>query len=806
MNKKKWLPDAPQTERTFYFLIFALIVCGLAVLLFLEHRGVENTINWDILSELGEIPVQLDSDPNGGKLFGKAFIIKEQFVPSPLVISTWLVAGYLGVGALALVLLLCAVVALPRLWYLASMTIFVGLLASFRLEILQLFGSTNALAFGAVVLLLGGLSYYFHAFRPHTDFRQKAFGFALLLLLLGILAHFGARAPLPALTLASYSVLGMGALSVVFIFFNSFEVIVGFVYVVSNRRTGLGKNSLLNFLFISFLYLLTVLLIYLQNTRQLTGDFWLVSPFALLAISTILGFWGFKKRTKDYLPFDEVGAWLYAGGALLTVATVAYALGTNNNPLIEVFEDAIVYSQLALATVFVFYAGLNFYPLFKQGLEVHKVLYKPLKMSLAQVWTVGGLAAVSLLAADRFLAIDQAQAGYYNALGDLYTTTKEYKLAEEYYKLALQRDFQNHKSNFSLASLALAQGDRPTAGVYFNQALRKNPSPQAYAGLSKALLDENLFFDAIFNLRRGNQAFPKSGELQTNLGYLYARTRIADSTLYYWQLAPQNTRRPEVAAANLLAFYAQNPELAPAQDTPRGTYPSYEANRLAQLRTTDANASFAITLPADSALSVNNLAYLYNYATHQRDTTLLPLLRRLEEKESNFYDDLQLARAYVSYYGGNKIEALDLLASKITADTSAKTALNRQTLNFWLAKESSNSFGNLVALKTEVDYQNALRQSPFDVALLQQATVFFNQQKRPQIAYQAILNALRFNRTSPAVQQLYIMQALQMHLTDFAEDGLKDLAALVSPADFQAFLKTYQAQRQQVEAKKNMEW
>ena len=796
MKNPSLTPDAPISARSLYFFALTLLLFALASLLYVRYLGIENIVNWDILSELGEIPVQLDSASNG-KLLGKAFVIKEQFVPSLMAVSEWKSWIYLGVCSVGIALILSAIVALPRLWYLAAMTVFVAAIAGLRLEILQLFNHSGPWAFVLVIATLGGVSYFFHAFQRYVSFEKKLAGFGLAIVLLAIILHFGARAPLPALTVASYSLLSTTALSVVFVFFNSFEIIAAFVYVVSNRRTGLGKNSLINFLFISSLYLLGVLLTYLRNTRQIEGDFWLIGPFILFTIAVILGLWSFKKRTNTVLPFDEIGAWLYVGGALIAAATMAYALATDNNPLIEVFEDAIVYSQLSLALVFVVYVGINFYPLFRQGLEVHKVLYKPLKMSLAQVWVVGGLGAISLLASDKFFAIDQATAGQHNALGDLYTATRDYKLAEEYYKLALKDDFQNHKSNFALASLALTQGDRTAAGVYFKQALRKNPSPQAYAGLSKAMLDENLFFDAIFNLRRGIRDFPKNGELQNNLGYLYARTRINDSTLYYWQLAKQNARRPEVAGANLLAFYAQNPALAPVEPAASGTYPSYEANRLAQLRIPDAEAKFAVSLPADSALSVNNLAYLYNYATHQRDTALLPLLRRLEEKDGNgnFYEDLQLARAYVEYYKHDKIIALDLLAAKATSDTSAKAALVRQTLNFWLTKEATAAAPNLANLKTETDYQNALRQAPLNVAVLQQTTDFFNRKNKPEVAYQAILNALRFSRTLPSVQKLYIMQASKMHLTDFAEDGLKDLAALTTVADYEAFLKIYQAQR-----------
>jgi Flp pilus assembly protein TadD len=610
-------------------------------------------------------------------------------------------------------------------------------------------------------------------------------------------------------------------LAVGFVGWLSVEIIAGFVYVVTHPRTGFGKNSLLNFLFLAGLYLFSILLLYLKITRQIESDFWYVSPFVLYAISTILGIGSFAKRTEDRLPFREIGAWLYAGLGLVATAAMAFALFTYNNSLIEVFEDAIVYSQLAIGTIFVGYIGLNFWPLFRQGKAVYKVIYKPMRILQAQAWLIGGMGVVALLSLNRFFSIDQARAGYDNSLGDLHLATGEYALANQYYQLALDLDYQNHKSGFALASLALRQGDRTTAGAYFQQALQKDPSPQAYAGLGQALLDENLFFDAIFNLRKGIQTFPKNGELQNNLGYLYTQTTIADSAYYYFELARQNARNNEVPETNLLTFWGKALTFANAKNptsslgltkadfketnllASKVSSLSHEANRLAvaQLTGEKTEAIQVNTgLPKDSALSVNNFAYLYNYGQYTRDSSLATLFRKLVNtgNNGNFYHELQLAQAY-SEYQRDKIAAFDILASQTVADTSQKVALARQTLQYWLLKENQRSFAEVEKLKSETDFLGALRQHPFDLTLLQKATTFLNQQKKPQVAYQALLNALRFRRDSPELQKLYVLQCLYLRLTDFAEDGLRDLFAITTSADYQAFLKTYQAQRALIE-------
>lgn len=848
-------------QRFLYITSLGLLAFGLAVLLFFHYRGIENTVRWEVLSELDEVPVQLDSlqlaaggvpldgspssagsaqpDTNRAAsrqqsaignqqstilLSGKAYLLKEQFVPVRIDTPEWLVWGYWCMVLTGLVLLLSAVTVLSRRWYIGCMMAFIGLLAVAHLEVLQLFGSDKALGFGIAAAVLGGISYYLHAFRDDVTIERRIFIFTVPVVLLAVAFSFFSKTPLVALTIASYSPVPALLLAVGFIGWLSIEIIAGLVYVTTHPRTGFGKNSLLNFLFIAGLYLFSVLLLYLKITRQTENNFLYLSPFVLYVISVVIGSWSLAKRTETSLPFREAAVWLYTGLGLVTTAIMAFVIFTDNNPLIEVFEDAIIYSQLAIGTVFTGYIGLNFWPLFKQGKAVYKVMYKPIRILQPQVWLIGGMGVVTLVSLNRFHSLDQVQAGHYNALGDLHTATREYAIAEQYYQLALDLDFQNHKSGFSLASLALLQGDRLSAGAYFQQALHKDPTPQAYAGLSQALLNENLFFDAVFNLRKGLNVFSDNGELQNNLGYLYTRTTIADSAYYYFELARQNAINRSVPETNLLAFWGKSLTAPDSSNALSGlgltkadfketkllesTYASlsHEANRTALAQLTGEKTvvkKIDIALSSDSALSVNNFAYLYNVGQYTQDTTLAPLFRQLIATgiNGNFYNELQLAYASAEY-NRDKIIAFDILASQTVADTSQKVALTRKTLQFWLLQERTQEAAATALapkLRSEADYIAALRRHPFSLAILQKATDFFNQRKRPNIAYQYLLNALRFRRDSPELQKTYILQCLHLRLTEFAEDGLRDLFSLASATDYQAFLKTYQAQRALIE-------
>lgn len=837
---QKWNP----IQRFLYHTVLGLVVFSLSTMLFFHWRGIENTVQWQVLSELDDVAVQLDSlalvpssefqvpspasnvqrpTSNVIPLLGKVYLLKEQFVPVQSDLPQWLAWFFLAFMLAGWVLLLSAISAFSRWGYIAAMTIFIGFLTLSHLEILQLFGTDNSLGLGISLVILGGTSYYLHAFREDLPIEKRIFIFTGLVAGLVLLFSFFSETPFIALTTAAYSLFPAILLSLGFIIWLAVEIIAGFVYVVTNPKTGFGKNSLLNFLFLTGLYLFSLFLLYLKITRQTDDDFWYVSPFVLFAISVVLGVWGFVKRTEVFLPFREIGAWFYAGLALIATSTMAFVLFTHNNSYIEVFEDVVVYSQLTIGTVFTAYIALNFWPIFKQGKAVYKIIYKPIRFLQTQAWMIGGMALIGLFAFNRLHTIDQVQAGHYNTLGDLHTATNEGVLADQFYQIALNFDFQNHKSCFALASLALRLGDSQAAGAYYQQALQKDPSPQAYTGLGQVLMNENLFFDAIFNLRKGIQTFPKSGELQNNLGYLYTKTALADSAYYYFELARQNTTNPDVPETNELAFWGKaltfndgkNPiaslgltkedfKATKLLETPTKTL-SHEANRLAvaQLVNEKTKANqLEIVFPKNSALSVNNFAYLYNYGLFTRDSNFALLFRRLinTTTNGNFYHELHLAEAYTAYRH-DKLAALDILAAQTIADTSQRVALARQTLQYWLLKEQEldKNPATFAHLRDLQSIKNELRQHPFNEVLLQKAVTLFNQQKQPKLAYQALLNALRFRGDSPELQKMYILQCLQMRLIDFAEDSLRDLYALTSSTDYQAFLKTYQAQRALIE-------
>ncbi|GAB4054903.1 tetratricopeptide repeat protein [Spirosoma litoris] len=988
-----------RTYRLTYLFSFIVFCISLVAFVIAWLRGLGNVVSWDVLSELNELPIIFHSFSDGilgYAVNGKAYAVSEQFVASAMQVRPVLATAFLIGICIAFVLLISAITRFDRIRYLIGMAILILGLAFFRWEMLEVPGLGSNYLFLLLTFLFGTTSYYFHAFRSDYPIAIRLGVFGVLTL--GVSLALSALSPVkfPALVVVSYGMPVLLALGSGFIFFIATEVVAGLVWLTSAGRSEEGKTpsrrtlGINNFLFISLLYLVNLALTWLKNTKYIDWDVLAISPFILYLISVKMGVWGFRRlvEQQDTFSFRDSGAYLYMGLALLTTLTIGYTFVTANDPLIEVFEDVITYTQLAMGLCFVAYVVINFLPIYQQNLPVYRVLYKPKRLELSLFRIVGVVGVIALLGSGGLITVRQSVAGYYNGLGDYYVASNQPTSANAFYQLALEQEFQNHKSNYGMASLALAQNNQTAAAFYFQQALLKKPNPQDYAGLSQTYLNTGLFFEAVKALQRGIRAFPNSGELQNNLGYLYARTSVADSAYYYFKSATTTSGRNEVPESNLLAFYARNPTVLAADSTlarsvTESTYESYQANALAlrivaaQDTTQPHRPTWLSNETLKQGLSVSRFASLYNYAlaNQQSDSVAAKAFQKLSDNPANqdFTDDLLLARAATEYKQHNHATAFALIGQLAEGDEKSGSAY-RSIAGLWfleqdLYRKAAETFGyntdttsiyyraiaftkaNELAIaqrfwetaaqndqavaalkqvlyqerKPESDlekafyatyriddlnrgaywetiqdpslktvagvaltndyldnlqwrnaqlilsglpdskqvsafaaslrdvaalrlsafrrsvgsaetmarkpilpqhwaerdywlgqtyerthrlgqaqqaYQNALKLAPLNAKIVTVAAQLDQQQKRTKAAYDLVLTALSVNEDNAELLKLYVSLCLDLSLPDYAEKGLIKLQSATSPADYQAFLPTYQQKLASIEKNK----
>lgn len=823
-----------------------VLLLSLALLGLYWYRGLENVIHWDTLSELDEIPAITNSFSDGQLKYtvnGNNYFVKERFLASMMQTNTWATYVFLVFFIIGLNLLLAAFSALPRYWFLGGMVALAGVLITFRLE--NVFNLTNQAGFLFAFAGFAGLAFYFNNFAIKSGFLKRFLSFVLLTIIaIGIIQYFS-KINQPFLAIASYGLLSAIVVTVLFVLLISHEIVASLVWVVSNSGIK-GKSSLNQFLIVSSIYLLNILLIFLERHKYIDWNILAISPIVLFVISMVLGIWGFRNVTDESESFNfrTIGVWLYLGLAIIATATIGLAYATGNDPLIDAFQSLIIVVHLTMGFAFFLYVILNFIQALQKGLPIYRILYRPqfLELSLFRLGALVGV--VTLLSLKAFYVYYQAKAGYYNTIADFYKATNDLSYAEAFYKEATHNDIRNHKSNYALATLAMEVNDKDNTGAFLKNALEKNPSPYAYAGLSKVLQEKDMFFDALFTMQEGVRKFPENQQLLTNLAWLYEKTKVTDSTLYYLGRAKQNCVDCDLADANLLAYrlkYAKGDSLKNEGEPKANTSISLLANQSALANGKNELSASVLKLGSDSALNVSQFALIYNLSTVASEKSLLSGrdLQRIQQKETNqsFYEDLEFAIASQNYYRENKIEGLKRLTI-LANDSTKKKQLYNQVVGMWYLQqgvfdkaiahltragdkasvEVLQKQGYMVYIleyqqaqaeellknaTTKVDYDKALAVNPLNPVLISKTVAFYNTKlNRPNDAYNLIFNAMQLNDNSTQLLRLYVVQALKIGVNTYAEEGLEKLRALTSPTDYQAFLSTYQAQKALMEKNK----
>ena len=218
------------------------------------------------------------------------YIVTESFIAkhhilSPLVNNILLFAFIMGIT-----ILLTISTTLKKIWYAAASTLFVVVLACLKLDFLLLFGLTNQAALGIALFIYLGPSYYFNQIRPDVPVINRFFVFTGVTVFYLALCFFFAKGTHPAYYISHYGLSAFIIISFGFIIMIAHENIIGLVNLFTNVLKP-GK-AFINFLIIGLAYLTMLVLLFFK--QQL---FFLPGPFFIFGVSSLVGFWGFKKQS-----------------------------------------------------------------------------------------------------------------------------------------------------------------------------------------------------------------------------------------------------------------------------------------------------------------------------------------------------------------------------------------------------------------------------------------------------------------------------------------------------------------------------
>ena len=540
----------------------------------------------------------------------------------------------------------------------------------------------------------------------------------------------------------------------------------------------------------SFLYFFWSINLFF-SAANLWGDaaFTFYLPSLVIGIFLVL-LYAFQqiKRTNSF-PFFPIGI------TLLGLSYILLAELTNNDPAIRAIESWILISQIIMCFLFPLFILTNFRPLVLQNLPIHKVIHKPLHVSMDLIHIgvlILGLAAIFAMNGNVY---HQALAGKFNMEGDVYVLENDSFLAEMSYQKALQHSKLNAKSNLSLARKAMTQQNQEVLAYYLSNSQVKFPSQESSIALSELYRKSNLFFESLFELQKTYQIIGPKAALASQIAYAFDRLNQADSAHFYYQtayeLAPdspfhkanyalslQQGKIPDIAvqpkehalAANLLALHILHPQKLSSMEPLQADFkPNLDLRDLSLLFN-----SIAYFKGKQSELPVENWS---------KDSTL-----------RNFFPEIDIAVAMQDFYHQRPLRALEKIALLVDQANDEKKDKLMPLLEDWHRKTLAQG-GNPTMTNLQMA-RKAIVAHPFSLPILQKSMTILPKKE----AYEAALVALRWNPKAAAYYPIYAFQALELGELEYAKEAMNSLQK-IDQALFSSQIKAFQFALEKAEAR-----
>ncbi|WP_276498042.1 tetratricopeptide repeat protein [Pontibacter litorisediminis] len=692
---------------TRYPYLFLLLLGVLALLLgvYYYFTGEASVFAWDKITDLQVVPVPVSEVPGlleSFTLSADGYLLFEQYdvaLPTANTAAAGLLLLLLGV---CLAFYTAAISTMRQLPYFAGILLLMLFLATFNFDLLGVFGGAGQTTLLVSIVLFALGSYTFQAFFPNTGFGLRVVAMLGVVATLGLLIYTEAEftPELITLHLVNYSSLGLLAASVLFMLWVSYENLNALLWINTQAKTPERRFSMWQFVFISVLYLLSLLLLYLRHMGYVSVEVLPLEPYLILVFSAVAGFWGMRQREAFYgklFPFRPTGAVLYLVFAILAFLSIGYAFATANDSLTLLYRNLIIYTHLAFGFGFFAYVMINFGRLLEQRLPVYKVVYEPKTFSLFSFFIMSLVICVILIMRTQYRSYFQAQAGYYSYIGDLYRASDNDILAKRFYEESNVYDNGNAKANYSLAAMYRQEDKRNQEILLLKEALERRPNPKLYVRLANLYDEKQYFFEKLYVLQQGAEQFPESAEIYNNLALLYTQTSVQDSTEYYFDLAQQFGHSNEVVRSNRLAYYTRQAMLEPAkavlEESRKGKYKTLRSNQAVLRQLLGMDPQDKENFMPDSLKEVEDFTLFYNQTISRLskgDTARLKPIDSYLDSPGNqlFFSDLLFLKGLVHHYNGLPREGRRLVEN-LALQMENQSGYYYNTLGLWMLEEKN---------------------------------------------------------------------------------------------------------------------
>ncbi len=650
------------------------------------------------------------------------YVLFERWLGSPLQIPLWSGYVYFFFILVTLTVFPAVFTTLGRFYYLICTGIFILFIVSLRLETLLLFGNSTKLFTIATltIYVLGG--FYIHYFARWLTFITRLTIFGVVSLIFGVVVFLFSHAELPLLQIA---VNGMPAgiiLTVLLALMVAHEIPASFIFIVSQGTR--SSKSLNHFLIISVIYLINLALAYAIKFRFIETSILSVDLFLLFSVSVVLGLWGLRQRQKQFesiLEIEPYGVLAYLSLSALCFSALAWLFHTANDAATDALADVIIFSHLGYGLIFMLYVISNFIGMLAKNMAVYKVLYNPTNMPYFTFRLGGLIATLAFVFYNEWeVPVQNAMAGYYNAVGDLHLSSGDADLAKAFYQRSGRFGYGNHHGHYALANIEGAQMNTALERTYYERASLRRPTPMSVLNWAQTYQTERNNLQALFTLKDALALQPDEPLIQNTIGYLFMKGGASDSAQVYFQNGSAGNN-VSVAQSNLMGLSVYQ-RLQIAIDTLShaevSNYATFRNNLQAYYNLNQKDNRLAFALPTDTVLTRSEAAFINNYIVgqpSQLDTTTLNKIEQLARRPANIGQrEALLFAVSMGFYEKGEIHKAYRLLEEVTINSSTPGKYNN-VLTLWTLEQNEPM--------RALGYADYAIQQEYDAARLTRAVV-----------------------------------------------------------------------------------
>ena len=817
------------------YLALTLAVLGLIWFGYAWFTGDELTLPWQVESTFKTRPILLEYFQINGKPGGVVvdqIISWQKFRTGDLLYLVWPEKLLFVAIVAVLIFATLAITYLNRFGYFVFTGVIIFCFIQLRLE--ELGVADPYLTYGLIGVFLI-ITYYFQAINKSVSILVRLLSIIGMYGVFGFLINYLPNMDHPNLVVLSFGILGPLLWVTLFIIFIAGDNIYS-LFKLTTQGEGKGKNALIHFGVIGLIYVLLVVLLFMEKNGDIRLGLFLIEPETILLASMVSGYFSFDQKIKTFNIGGDtfvLKIWLYPVLCTLTLGLMAYARITANDSFENALEWVILISHLAFGAAFFIYALINFIPALLENLQVWQIFYQGPRTAMLTVQLF-----CIILIVGGFLYLENrpyrmAKSGQYTMLASLAEYIDNDLLADQYHKQANFFEFYNFRSNYSLAQKATTVREKQEVQERLVAILRGGENPKGRVAYSNYFADKNDLYRTLSSLMYSPES-EYNDQVQNNLGMAHYEYQNYDSAYKYF--AQSLGGGAFVSESNLAAL---NYDLAAQVDFDTTINYEYQDNLHLKLnRQALANAQghslpFSIELRTDTLLTREQLFYIYNAALSRGRDDYEAVEKAIEYYRSNMKNGqyntfLLTAQSFLYYNSGQVNEAFRSLDLVISSNLSAagypyyvkavwaydqgQADLAVESVNN--ARKRGNNEAPLLSFMEELKYvedfsqkadisdqlkdiQNQKDQlsdeeylarlrkvaetNAFDVTTTLEAIELASESGlNSNDKYEILRSSLEVNSQSPALWKAYIHSCAENNFRAFGETALDKLSTMVS--------------------------